>query len=99
MKTYMTKILTVLMLMMFSMGASADVKIFYGEKGEELKTGETKIQGDNGTIAIEQKTSDDGSSTTIYLTFSPDNGYTISTDNIYLRAPAQPVPRKSPARP
>ena len=86
MKTYMTKILTVLMLMMFSMGASADVKIFYGEKGEELKTGETKIQGDNGTIAIEQKTSDDGSSTTIYLTFSPDNGYTISTDNIEVYA-------------
>ena len=75
-----------LMLMMFSMGASADVKIFFGEKGEELKTGETKIQGDNGIIAIEQKTSDDGSSTTIYLTFSPDNGYTISSDNIEVYA-------------
>ena len=86
MKTYMTRILTVLMLMMFSMGASADVKIFFGEKGEELKTGETKIQGDNGTIAIEQKASDDGSSTTIYLTFTPNNGYTISSDNIEVYA-------------
>lgn len=85
-KTYMTKILTVLMLMMFSLSASADVKVFFGEKGEELKTGETKIQGDNGIIAIEQKTSDDGSSTTIYLTFSPDNGYTISSDNIEVYA-------------
>ena len=75
-----------LMLMMFSMGASADVKIFFGEKGEELKTGETKIQGDNGTIAIEQKASDDGSSTTIYLTFTPNNGYTISSDNIEVYA-------------
>lgn len=85
-KTYMTKILTVLMLMMFSMGAAADVKIFYGEKGEEIKTGETKIKADNGTIAIEQKASDDGSSTTIYLTFTPNSGYTISTDNIEVYA-------------
>ena len=74
------------LLMMFSMGAAADVKIFYGEKGEELKTGETKIKGDNGTIAIEQKASDDGSQTTIYLTFTPETGYTISTDNIEVYA-------------
>lgn len=74
------------LLMMFSMGASADVKIFYGEKGEELKTGETKIKADNGTIAIEQKASDDGSQTTIYLTFTPETGYTISTDNIEVYA-------------
>ena len=82
----MTKILTVLMLTMFSLSASADVKVFFGEKGEELKTGETKIKGNNGTIAVEQKASDDGSSTTIYLTFSPDNGYTISSDNIEVYA-------------
>ena len=96
MKTYMTKILTVLMLMMFSMGASADVKIFYGEKGEELKTGETKIKADNGTIAIEQKASDDGSQTTIYLTFTPNSGYTISTDNIDVYAVISPS--SSPTR-
>ena len=89
-KTYMTRIFTVALLMMFSMGASADVKIFYGEKGEELKTGETKIKADNGTIAIEQKASDDGSSTTIYLTFSPNNGYTISSDNIEVYAVISP---------
>ena len=75
-----------LMLMMFSMSASADVKIFFGEKGEELKTGETKIQADNGTIAIEQKASDDGSQTAIYLTFTPETGYTISSDNIEVYA-------------
>lgn len=89
-KTYMTKILTVLMLMMFSLGASADVKIFYGEKGEELKTGETKIKADNGTIAIEQKASDDGSPITIYLTFTPETGYTISSDNIEVYAVISP---------
>ena len=96
MKTYMTRILTVVLLMMFSMGASADVKIFYGEKGEELKTGETKIKADNGTIAIEQKASDDGSQTTIYLTFTPETGYTISTDNIEVYAVISPS--SSPTR-
>ena len=89
-KTYLTKIFTVLMLMMFSLGASADVKIFFGEKGEELKTGETTIKGDNGIIAIEQKTSSNGSQTTVYLTFSPDNGYTISSDNIEVYAVVSP---------
>ena len=77
MKTYMTRIFTVALLLMFSLGASADVKVFFGEKGEELKTGESKIQGDNGIIAIEPKASSDGSQTTIYLTFTPDKGYTI----------------------
>lgn len=95
-KTYMTRILTVALLMMFSMGAAADVKIFYGEKGEELKTGETKIKADNGTIAIEQKASGDGSQTAIYLTFTPETGYTISTDNIEVYAVISPS--SSPTR-
>lgn len=86
----MTRLFTVLMLMMVSMGAWADVKIFYGEKGEELKTDETKIKADNGTIAIEQKASDDGFSTTIYLTFTPETGYTISSDNIEVYAVISP---------
>ena len=90
MKTYMTRLFTVLMLAMFSMGAWADVKIFYGEKGEELKNGETKIKADNGTIAIEQKASSDGSQTTVNLTFTPNSGYTISTDNIEVYAVISP---------
>ena len=90
MKTYMTRLFSVLMLAMFSMGAWADVKIFYGEKGEELKNGETKIKADNGTIAIEQKASSDGSQTTVNLTFTPNSGYTISTDNIEVYAVISP---------
>ena len=90
MKTYMTRLFTVLMLAMVSMGAWADVKIFYGEKGEELKNGETKIKADNGTIAIEQKASSDGSQTTVNLTFTPNSGYTISTDNIEVYAVISP---------
>ena len=78
------------MLMFFSMGAYADVKILYGEKGEELKTGEATIKGDNGTIAVEQKASDDGSQTTVHLTFTPNEGFTISSDNIEVYAVISP---------
>ena len=88
MKTYMTRLFSVLMLAMVSMGAWADVKIFYGEEGKELKDGETKING--GSITIEQKASDDGSQTTVYLTFTPETGYTISTDNIKVYAVISP---------
>ena len=35
MKTTLTRICTLTMLMMFSMGAYADVKVLYGENGTE----------------------------------------------------------------
>ena len=90
MNNILTRVLTVIMLMFFSMGVYADVKILFGEKGEELKTGETTIKGDNGTIAVEQKASDDGSQTTVHLTFTPNEGFTISSDNIEVYAVISP---------
>ena len=70
----------VTMLMIFSMGAKADVKILYGEKGTE------KFEGSGGKIEVTQKESDDKTQVTVYLTVTPDNGYTMAKDGIKLYA-------------
>lgn len=80
MKTTLTRLFTVALLMMVSMGASADVKILYGEKGTE------KFEGSGGKIEVTQKESDDKTQVTVYLTVTPDNGYTISKDDIKVYA-------------
>lgn len=76
----MTRLMTVIMLMIFSMGAKADVKILYGEKGTE------KFEGSDGKIEVTQKESDDKTQVTVYLTVTPDNGYTMAKDGIELYA-------------
>ena len=76
----MTRLMTVIMLMIFSMGAKADVKILYGEKGTE------KFEGSGGKIEVTQKESDDKTQVTVYLTVTPDNGYTMAKDGIKLYA-------------
>ena len=76
----MTKLFTVVMLMMFSMGVQADVKILYGEKGTE------KFEGSGGKIEVSQKESDDKTQVTVYLTVTPDKGYTMAKDGIELYA-------------
>ena len=76
----MTRLMTVIMLMIFSMGAKADVKILYGEKGTE------KFEGSGGKIEVIQKESDDKTQVTVYLTVTPDNGYTMVKDGIKLYA-------------
>ena len=68
------------MLMMFSMGTSADVKVLYGEKGTE------KFEGTGGKIEVTQKESDDKTQVTVYLTVTPDNGYIMVKDGIELYA-------------
>lgn len=69
-KTYMTKIFTVLMLMMFSLGASADVKVEIGEfKGGTIKEKEQSKPDANGLVTV-----------TIIVT--PDKGYTIKSTDI-----------------
>lgn len=76
----MMRIFTVALLMIFSMGARADVKILYGEKGTE------KFEGTGGKIEVTQKESDDKTQVTVYLTVTPDNGYTMAKDGIELYA-------------
>ena len=49
----LTRLFTVLMLMMVSMGAQADVKVLFGDKGTE------KFEGSGGSIKIEQADSKD----------------------------------------
>ena len=80
MKTTLTRLLMVIMLMIFSMGAKADVKVIYGEKGTE------KFEGSGGKIEVTQKESDDKTQVTVYLTVTPDNGYTMAKDGIELYA-------------
>ena len=93
MKTTFTRLFTVLMLMMVSMGAQADVKVLFGDKGTE------KFEGSGGSIKIEQADSkDDKAKVKVYLTFIPNSGYTfdekslqvyavVSPDAAYTRAP------------
>lgn len=75
-KTYMTKIFTVLMLMMISMGAKAEIDI----KIEKFTGGEiTATQGDekNGEVVVT-------------LTVAPAEGYTITKDDISVYATISP---------
>ena len=93
MKTTFTRLFTVLMLMIFSMVAQADVKVLFGDKGAE------KYEGSGGSIKIEQADSkDDKAKVKVYLTFIPNSGYTfdekslkvyavVSPDAAYTRAP------------
>ena len=76
MKTTLTRLFLVIMLMMFSMGASADVKVLYGEKGTE------KFEGMGGTIEVKQEDSkDDKTKVTVTLIVTPADGYTMERDN------------------
>ena len=85
MKTYMTRIFTMLMLTMVSMGAWADVKVVYGEKGED------KFTGTGGTIeATAQSKPNANDEVTITLTVAPADGYTISKSDIEVYATISP---------
>ena len=66
MKAIMTRLFTVALLMMVSIGAGAQVKVLFGEKGTELQSdkdgmvtlGEKELTG--GTIIISQEDQKDG---------------------------------------
>ena len=72
------------MLMVFSVGVDADVKVLYGEKGT------AKFEGTGGKIEVTQKESDDKTQVTVYLTVTPDNGYMLAENGleVYTVAPA-----------
>ena len=85
MNNILTKLFTVIMLMMFSMGAQADVKVLFGEDGKELQPGkdgtitlpQKEVMG--GTIVITQEDQKDGT-TKVYLSVAPDKDYTMAKE-------------------
>ena len=93
MKTTLTRLFTVMLLIMVSMGAMADVKVLFGEKGDDkFKTDGDKIEAayDGGTIVVTQKVVD-ATKVTVFLTVTPNKGYTMQEKNVieaYATAPA-----------
>ena len=77
------RMLTLMLLMMFSMGAMADVKVLFVEKGQELQPGkdgsitlsQKEITG--GTIVITQEDLKDGTFKVV-LSVTPDKGYSMA---------------------
>ena len=62
MKTTLTRLFTVMLLIMVSMGAKADVKVLFGENGDDT------FKSDGGTIKVKQETSkEDATKVTVYL--------------------------------
>ena len=85
MKTILTRMFTVVVLMMISMAARADVKVLYGEKGTD------KFEGKGGSIKIEQADfKDDKTKVTVYLTFIPQSGYTFDGSTLEVYAVVSP---------
>lgn len=83
------------LLMMVSIGAWADVKVIYGEKGTELQPdkdgkvtlGQKELTG--GTVIISQEDQKDGT-TKLTLAVTPDKGYRLAENGleVYTVAPA-----------
>ena len=69
MKTTLTRLFTVMMLIMVSMVAVADVKVLYGKSGNDTFTG--------GKISATQEVQKDGQ-VAVTFTVKPDNGYTFT---------------------
>ena len=73
-----------MMLIMVSIGAKAQVKVLFGENGDDkFKSDGEKIEVtyDGGTIVVTQKTVD-ANSVTVYLAVTPNNGYTMQEKNV-----------------
>ena len=87
MKVY-KMVLAVLMLTLVSIGAVAQVKVVFGEKGEE------KFLGKGGTITVSQDTK--GDEVTVTLTVTPDKGCTITKGDIKVYATYPPSGTRTP---
>ena len=94
MKTTLTRLFTVMMLIMVSMGAKADVKVLFGEKGEST------FKNDAGTIEVKQDVSKkDATKITVYLIVTPNKGYSMKEKDAieaYATAPANINPTRAP---
>ena len=85
MKTTLTRLFTVMMLIMVSMVAQADVKVLFGEKGTE------KFEGTGGTIEVKQeKSQKDASKITVYLSFIPKENCTFVESSLEVYAVISP---------
>ena len=90
-----------MMLIMVSIGAKAQVKVLFGENGEDkFKSDGDKVEAtyDGGTIVVTQKTVD-ANSVTVYLIVIPNKGYTMQEKNTieaYATVPANINPTRAP---
>ncbi|MBR6945290.1 MAG: hypothetical protein IKH64_05010, partial [Prevotella sp.] len=72
---------TLILLMMFSMGVQADVKVLFGENGDDEFTGK------GGTIEVKQEPDEkDETKVIVTLTVTPKKNYSISKDDIKVYA-------------
>ena len=76
MKTILTRLFTVALLMMVSMGAWAEIKIDLGGK-------DNKGVYEGGTVTAKQSEAKDGK-VTVTLTFTPDKNYSITRKDVLL---------------
>ena len=91
MKKTLTRLFTVALLLMVSLGARAEVKVLFGVNGTELQPdkdgkvtlGQKELTG--GTVIISQEDQKNGT-TELTLAVTPDNGYTMAKDGIKLYA-------------
>ena len=72
----LTRLFTLMLLMMVSLGARAEVKVLFGEKGTD------KYEGKGGTIQVKQEESRDGGKVTVRLAFIPDKNYTFDEQSL-----------------
>ena len=81
MNNIMMKLFMVIMLMMFSMGVQADVKVLFGENGDDV------FSGKGGTIEVSQEPDEkDETKVIVTLTVTPKKNYSISKDDIKVYA-------------
>ena len=91
MRTTLTRLFTVMMLIIVSMGAMADVKVLFGEKGTELQPAKdgtitlSQKEVTGGTITITQEKPTDGK-VRVNFTVAPASGYIYTDGNITLVA-------------
>ena len=89
-----------MMLIMVSIGAKAQVKVLFGENGEDkFKSDGDKIEVayDGGTIVVTQKTVD-ANNVTVYLAVTPNKGYTMQEKDVieaYAVVPADINPTRA----
>lgn len=91
----LTRLFTVALLMMVSMGARADVKVLFGEKGTELQPGkdgtitlgQKELTG--GTIIISQEEQKDGT-TKVTFAVTPDKNYKLAENGLEVYAVIPP---------
>ena len=91
MKTILTRMFTVALLMMVSLGVRAEVKVLFGEKGTELQPakngtitlGQKELTG--GTVIISQEDQKDGT-TKVTFAVTPDKSYKLAENGLEVYA-------------